>query len=149
MDITNPISDEFFRFVLTYLVLELCKPKLWYQMKRPELPRSPKRWERTNYCEDKTKQNADGRTFHCYYNNSIRIQEYTEYKWIKYIRWISEITINYIAAEKYTKYNWKWYADTELSEYHSSCKSGPCEYKSAKPKLLAARAENRGTQSLG
>ena len=41
------------------------------------------------------------------------------------------------------------YTDTKLSGYRSSCKPGSCEYKSAKPKLLAARVENRGTQSLG
>ena len=39
--------------------------------------------------------------------------------------------------------------DTELSEYHFSYKPGSCEYKSAKPKLLDARVENKGTQSLG
>ena len=41
------------------------------------------------------------------------------------------------------------YTDTKLSGYRSSCKPGSCEYKSAKPKLPAARVENRGTQSLG
>ena len=60
-----------------------------------------------------------------------------------------QITINYIAAENNTKHNWRRYTDTELSGYHSSCKPGSCEYKSAKPKLLAARVENKVTQSLG
>ena len=45
------------------------------------------------------------------------------------------------SSENNTKHNWRRSTDTELSGYHSSCKSGSCEYKSAKPKLLAARAE--------
>ena len=84
------------------------------------------------------------------------LQQFTsEYKNIQsiiqmiYITQISEIKIHYITAEDNTKHNWKEYADTKLSEYSSSCKPGSCEYKSAKPKLLAARAENKGTQSLG
>ena len=138
------MSDEFFRSVLMCLVLERCKPKLWYQNETTRT--SPWRKER---IELRTIHNRTqtGEHFIVYYNNSIRLQEYAEYKSILHIYQISKITINYIAAEKYTKHNWKWYTDTELSEHRSSCKSGPCGYKSTKPKLLAARAENRGTQS--
>ena len=56
------------------------------------------------------------------------------YTFIKYQRFTS-----YHAAENNTKHNWKEYTNIELFEYHSSCKPGSYEYKSAKPKLLAAR----------
>ena len=69
------------------------------------------------------------------------------YTFDKYERF--KLHLNTQQRKNNTKHDRKKYTDTELLEYHFSYKPGSYEYKSAKPKLLAARVENKGTQSLG